>query len=139
MRTDELSGLAAGADDYVTKPFSMQVLMARLDAVLRRAEDPSRSGPLEGEGIYLDPDTHEVSLDGVPLTLTITEFRLLRTLLRSRGRVLDRRELIADAMGAGVTVTERTIDVHITSIRKKLGDRSKVIQTVRGAGYRFAG
>ncbi len=134
---DQLVGLTVGADDYITKPFSMKVLIARIDAVLRRtsasrAEDGAYTlGPLE-----IDSISHRARLHGEPLRLTLTEFRILAALLSSSGRVLSRRELMGRAMGPGVTVTERTIDVHLTAIRRKLGDAGRFIQTVRGVGYR---
>lgn len=136
---DELHGLAAGADDYVTKPFSMKVLEARIEAVLRRAEgaQPSKAGQRTLGPISLDGGTHEVTLDGEPLKLTVTEFRLLSCMMEADGRVLSRQALIQQAMGPGVTVTERTIDVHVTSIRKKLGPHAGLIRTVRGVGYRM--
>ncbi|MEM0984312.1 MAG: response regulator transcription factor [Planctomycetota bacterium] len=145
---DELDGLSAGADDYVTKPFSMKVLEARIEAVLRRAEAaggnaaaaaaPESAGQILRAGqLQLDRGTHEVRLGESELQLTNTEFRLLLSLMEAGGRVLSRQALISQAMGPGVTVTERTIDVHVTSIRKKLGDEANLIKTVRGVGYRM--
>ncbi|MAY74502.1 MAG: DNA-binding response regulator [Phycisphaerae bacterium] len=138
--TDELSGLSSGADDYVTKPFSMRVLEARIEAVLRRSARAIEVEPSEGQQfgpLSLNPETHEAMLDGTPLKLTVTEFRLLESLIGSAGKVMSRKSLINDALGPGVTVTERTIDVHVTSIRKKLGPRADLIRTVRGVGYRL--
>lgn len=136
---DELAGLDAGADDYVTKPFSMKVLEARIEAVLRRAE--ARRGPtgatLQAGTVRVDTSTHEITVAGEPISFTNTEFRLLRSLLEAEGRVLSRQSLIETAMGPGVTVTERTIDVHVTAIRRKLRDQSGLIRTVRGVGYRL--
>ncbi len=135
---DELKGLASGADDYVTKPFSMKVLEARIEAVLRRAEATAvPSGVLRAGPLTLDPDAHEVQLDDAPIKLTVTEFRLLAALIEAEGRVLSRQTLISRALGPGVTVTERTIDVHVTSIRKKMADKAGMIRTVRGVGYRL--
>lgn len=134
---DEIVGLKVGADDYVTKPFSMKVLLARVEAILRRTgrltgdRGIMRLGPIE-----VNTDTHHASVDGTPLRLTLTEFRILVSLLQAAGRVLSRNALMTRAMGPGVTVTERTIDVHITSIRKKLGDHAGILKTVRGVGYR---
>ena len=136
---DQLTGLSIGADDYVTKPFSMKVLLARIAAVLRRTEPGAVStghptlGPLE-----VNLDTHEIRCDGEVMKLTLTEFRLLASLVQANGRVLSRASLMSKAMGPGVMVTERTIDVHITSIRKKMGDWASVLRTVRGVGYRAA-
>jgi two-component system phosphate regulon response regulator PhoB len=135
---DQLLGLTVGADDYITKPFSMKVLLARVEAVLRRAsapravnEDVLTLGP-----VRLDLGTHEVVADGAPVRLTLTEFRLLAALIGARGRILSRSALMAKAIGPGVTVTERTIDVHMTALRKKLGAAGVLIRTVRGVGYR---
>jgi two-component system phosphate regulon response regulator PhoB len=137
---DQIVGLTVGADDYITKPFSMKVLLARVDAVLRRTSPAARGdvptialrmGPIE-----IDPDTHQVTVDAQPIKLTLTEFRLLAALVQANGKVLNRAILMAKAMGPGVTVTERTIDVHVTSIRKKLGEHANIIKTVRGVGYR---
>lgn len=134
---DQIVGLTVGADDYVAKPFSMKVLLARVEAVLRR------SGRGEGEprlltmaGVQLNLETHEAMVDGEVIRLTLTEFRLLSALLQAGGRVLSRTLLMGRAMGPGVMVTERTIDVHVTAIRKKLNQHSGIIKTVRGVGYR---
>ncbi len=133
----ELEGLDAGADDYVSKPFSMQILLARIQTLARRtatSSDPDSEltlGPL-----HINLGEHHVTVDGNPIQLTITEFRLLSTLVRSKGKVLSRAELISQAIGPAVTVTPRTVDVHITSLRKKLGDHSNLISTVRAVGYR---
>lgn len=135
---DQVVGLTVGADDYITKPFSMKVLMARVETVLRRAAGTSSGvGKLRIGGIEMDPDTHEVFVNSEPAKLTLTEFKLLSALISAGGRVLSRHHLMGKAMGPGVTVTERTIDVHITAIRKKLGDQGALIKTVRGVGYRI--
>lgn len=136
---DQVVGLTVGADDYVTKPFSMKVLMARVESLLRR----SRGGGQERQtlslgGVEIDLGTHQVTVDGEPIKLTVTEFRLLAALLQANGRVMSRSVLMSRAMGAGITVTERTIDVHITAIRRKLGERAYLLKTVRGVGYRVA-
>jgi two-component system phosphate regulon response regulator PhoB len=134
---DQLVGLTAGADDYVTKPFSMKVLMARIEAVLRRAtRTDDESGVVQLGPVSVNTETHEALVDGQPVKLTLTEFRLLSSLVGANGRVLSRKVLMARAMGPGVQVTERTIDVHITAVRKKLGDQGAMIKTVRGVGYR---
>lgn len=136
---DQIVGLTVGADDYVTKPFSMKVLLARVEAILRRAARSAApaGGPSASLGpITINIDTHEAFVAGEPMKLTLTEFRLLSALVQAQGRVLSRASLMSRAMGQGVTVTERTIDVHITAIRKKLGSASGMIRTVRGVGYR---
>jgi len=137
---DEVRGLEAGADDFVAKPFSMKVLEARVEALLRRAgERRAAADPhtLSCGPITIDTRSHEAAVEGAPLQLTVTEFRLLAALVDASGHVLSRPALINRAMGKGVTVTERTIDVHITSIRKKLGPHASRIRTVRGVGYRI--
>lgn len=134
---DQLVGLTLGADDYVTKPFSIKVLLARIEAVLRRSgRVTSGDAPVRLGGVLIDLTTHEVTVDGKPIKLTLTEFRLLAALAQANGRVLSRHHLMSRAMGPGVTVTERTIDVHMTAIRKKLGKYGPLIRTVRGVGYR---
>jgi len=135
---DQLVGFALGADDYVTKPFSMRILLARVSAVFRRAE--AREGEpevLSAGPITLNPSYHELTVHGTAVSLTATEFRLMRALMAARGRVLDRAGLIDAVLGAGAVVTDRTIDVHITALRKKLAAASGWIQTVRGVGYTF--
>ncbi|MCB9846091.1 MAG: response regulator transcription factor [Phycisphaeraceae bacterium] len=135
---DELAGLGVGADDYVTKPFSMKVLLARVEALRRRAREPAITGrdELAVGDVRLDLGTHEAFLAGKPLQLTRTEFRILAALMGAHGRVLSRSALIGRAMGVGVAVTRRTIDVHVTSLRRKLGEHASMIRTVRGVGYR---
>ncbi|MGD9790196.1 MAG: response regulator [Phycisphaerales bacterium] len=134
---EQLTGLALGADDYITKPCSMKVLAARVAAVLRRSEStPKPDSALRLGPISVDLTTHEAQVNAQTLKLTLTEFRLLASLLQAGGRVLSRAALMSKAMGPGVTVTERTIDVHITAIRKKLGASGSMIRTVRGVGYR---
>lgn len=135
---DQLAGLTMGADDYVPKPFSMRVLLARIEAVLRRTAKPAGSSKVFSLGtIVLNTDTHLATVDNVPVKLTLTEFRLLCALIQASGRILSRAVLMQRAMGPGVTVTERTIDVHVTSIRKKLGVHAAKVKTVRGVGYRM--
>ena len=136
--TDVIVGLSMGADDYVTKPFSMKVLMARVAAVLRRkaAIEPA-SAILAVGPIIIDQSKHEVTLAGKPVNLTPTEFKLLSALVSARGRVLSRDQLMDRAMGTDVFVTARAIDVHITALRQKLGDHAWMILTVRGVGYRL--
>jgi two-component system phosphate regulon response regulator PhoB len=135
--SDEIEGLAKGADDFVTKPFSIRVLEARIQRLLNRRPPPEGESPMQIGGLALNKETHEATLDGKAMPLTVTEFRLLSSLLDADGKVLSRASLIKHAMGAGVTITERTIDVHITSIRKKLGSLAGIVKTVRGVGYRI--
>ena len=136
--TDVVVGLTLGADDYVTKPFSMKILLARLNTVLRRRE--SGAGPVETNllragPLVIDASKHDVNVDGEPVKLTLTEFKLLGALVGARGRVLTRDQLMDKAMGTDVFVTDRAIDVHITAIRKKLGTASWLVRTVRGVVY----
>jgi DNA-binding response OmpR family regulator len=138
--TDVVVGLTLGADDYVTKPFSMKILLARLGTVLRRAEAtvaPSEGGILRAGPLTIDSAKHEASVDGEPIKLTLTEFKLLSALVNARGRVLTRDQLMDKAMGTDVFVTDRAIDVHVTAIRKKLTSAAWLVHTVRGVGYRL--
>jgi two-component system phosphate regulon response regulator PhoB len=136
--SDELVGFSLGADDYVTKPFSVKVLLERLKALSRRRlSDTDDSDTTTKLGISVDRLRHRALADGLPLNLTRSEFRLLDTLIRQAGRVFCRSELIDSALGEDTMVLERTIDVHIRALRRKLGDRADVIETVRGVGYRF--
>jgi DNA-binding response OmpR family regulator len=136
--TDIIVGLSLGADDYVTKPFSMKVLMARVGAVLRRKASMEPAMALLSAGpVVIDQSKHEVTVQGRGINLTPTEFKLLTAIFSFRGRVLTRDQLMDRAMGTDVFVTDRAIDVHITSVRKKLGDFAWMIHTVRGVGYRL--
>ncbi len=136
---DQIVGLTVGADDYVPKPFSMKVLIARVQALLRRSSrSGAPSGLMQVGGVELNLDTHEVFSLGESVKLTLTEFRLLASLAQENGRVLSRQKLMSRAMGPGVTVTERTIDVHMTAIRKKLVGCANLLKTVRGVGYRIS-
>jgi DNA-binding response OmpR family regulator len=138
--TDVVVGLTLGADDYVTKPFSMKILLARLNTVLRRSEQVASAGEsamLKAGPLTIDAAKHEVLVDGEPVKLTLTEFKLLAALVGARGRVLTRDQLMDKAMGTDVFVTDRAIDVHVTAIRKKLGTANWLIHTVRGVGYRL--
>ncbi len=138
--TDQLVGFATGADDYVTKPYSIKVLLQRIKKELRRRQvrDEPGSGTVhESQGVVVDLHRHRALFNGEELTLTPTEFRLLESLLRQAGRAFTRHELMDAAIGEDAVVLERTIDVHVKSLRKKLGDAADLIETVRGVGYRF--
>jgi two-component system phosphate regulon response regulator PhoB len=138
--SDELVGFATGADDYVTKPYSMKVLIQRIKKELRTRqskEEPSVGTMIESQGIVIDRHSHRALYADQELPLTPTEFRLLEVLLRQAGRAFTRFELMDAAIGEDAVVLERTIDVHIKSLRKKLGDAGELIETVRGVGYRF--
>ena len=136
---DQLIGFSVGADDYVTKPFSVRVLMERIKALQRRktAKADEEDDVVTRAGITLDRRRYRVSVDGQPVELTKSEFRLLDTLIRQPGRAFDRTELIDSALGEDTLVLERTIDVHIRALRKKIGSNADAIETVRGVGYRF--
>jgi two-component system, OmpR family, phosphate regulon response regulator PhoB len=138
--SDQLVGFATGADDYVTKPYSMKVLIQRIKKELRRAQaqEESPAGALIGsQGVVIDRHSHRALFQDQELPLTPTEFRLLEVLIRQAGRAFTRYELMDAAIGEDAIVLERTIDVHIKSLRKKLGDAGELIETVRGVGYRF--
>ena len=140
MENDKISGLEAGADDYLTKPFSPRELNARIKALLRRRA-PQRSGDaVEVEGLRLDPATHRVTAGAERIALSPSEFRLLHFLLTHPGRVYSRAQLLDHVWGDHVYIEERTVDVHIRRLRKALSEQGtdKLIQTVRGAGYRFS-
>ena len=136
---DIVAGLELGADDYVTKPFSLRVLLARLRAVLRRrsAAPPSENAPLCINELSIHPGRHEVLAQGHPVDLTATEFRLLNLLARRPGWVFTRSQIVNEIHGDDYSVTERAVDVQMVSLRKKLGPWGKSLETVRGIGYRF--
>jgi two-component system alkaline phosphatase synthesis response regulator PhoP len=136
--SDRIVGLELGADDYVTKPFSPRELMARIKAVLRRSSGFSPKPSLIRRGeLSIDPASHEVRCGEKTVKFTATEYRLLQFLSSHPGFVYARGSLIDGALGRDVTVLERTIDVHIMSLRRKLGKCGKWIETIRGFGYRF--
>jgi DNA-binding response OmpR family regulator len=132
---DKLAGLDLGADDYVTKPFSPRELMARVRAVLRRAAEDDI---VEAAGIAVDRVRREVRVAGAEVPLTPTEVRLLDVLMRAAGRTFTRQELVERVLGEEYEGLDRTVDVHVMNLRRKLGQAGKAIVTVFGAGYRFA-
>ncbi len=135
---DVVTGLELGADDYVTKPFSPRVLLARVKAVLRRhsGEQPDDEATVSIHGIVINPGRHEVLVRGKAAELTHTEFVILRLLARRPGWVFTRQQII-DAARGDAPVTDRSVDVHIVSLRKKIAPCGDFIETVRGVGYRF--
>jgi two-component system, OmpR family, response regulator RegX3 len=142
--TDRIVGLELGADDYVVKPFSAREVAARIRAVLRRADaegSAGRDGPLEVGPVQLDPDRRSASVEGQQLELTRKEFELLELLLREAGNVVSRERLIDEVWDVNWFGSTKTLDVHVSSLRRKLGDDSadpRFIHTLRGVGFRFA-
>jgi two-component system phosphate regulon response regulator PhoB len=136
--SDQLVGFSVGADDYVTKPFSVKVLLQRIQALLRRKDQGGAERDiLVSQGIMIDRRRHRATVGDTPLDLTPSEFGLLAAFVRQPGRAFTRAELIDVALGDDAIVLERTIDVHIRALRKKLRNHADLIQTVRGIGYRF--
>jgi two-component system phosphate regulon response regulator PhoB len=137
--SDIVVGLELGADDYITKPFSPKVLLARLKAVLRRREkEPVGESDVMTIGeLTIHPGRHEVLVQGKPVELTATEFRILHLMARKPGWVFTRYQIVDAARGENIAVTARSVDFHITSLRRKLGSCSDYIETVWGVGYRF--
>jgi two-component system phosphate regulon response regulator PhoB len=136
---DIVTGLELGADDYITKPFSPRVLLARIRAVLRRDRKETASEPVivRSGDLVINPASREVVVQDVPVSLTTTEFNILFYLTRRPGWVFTRNQIISAVRGEDYPVTERSIDVQIVGLRKKLGDAGKHLLTVRGVGYRF--
>ena len=137
---DKVRGLEVGADDYLTKPFSLSELLARIKAVLRRTAPQATDDVIEVEGLRLDPASHAVTSQGQTLAMGPTEFRLLHFFMSHAGRVYSRNQLLDLVWGSNVYVGERTVDVHIRRLRKVLEQHGHdvLIQTVRGSGYRFS-
>jgi two-component system, OmpR family, alkaline phosphatase synthesis response regulator PhoP len=136
---DIVTGLELGADDYIVKPFSPKVLIARIKTVLRRksAEPIDESAPLQAHGMKIHPGRREVLFRNKPIELTNMEFQLLHFLASRPGWVFSRYQIVEGVRGDNYPVTDRSVDVMIVGLRKKLGDAGQLIETVRGAGYRF--
>jgi two-component system phosphate regulon response regulator PhoB len=135
-----VQGLESGADDYITKPFSPRALVARINAVLRRADAELPQEPIQVDRLLFDPISHRVTIDNHPITMGPTEFRLLSFFLTHQERVYSRGQILDHVWGGNVYMDERTVDVHIRRLRKaiSLEGHDRFIQTVRGAGYRFS-
>lgn len=136
---DRIVGLELGADDYLAKPFNPRELVARIEAVLRRSQAaPTNDAPLVAGDLRIDTDRRRVTLDGAEIDLTTTEFEILRTLVANAGRVIQRERLMELARGSDYAAFDRSVDVHVSHIRKKLGDDSRspvYLKTIRGVGY----
>ena len=137
---DKVVGFEIGADDYVTKPFSVRELILRIKAVLKRGENKKDIVEIDRQfgDLKIDIDSHEVYVDGDLVNLTALEFKLLIQLVDRRGRVQSREQLLADVWGYSAEVTTRTVDTHIKRLREKLGSMGKYVQTIRGVGYKFS-
>ena len=137
---DRVVGFELGADDYVTKPFSVRELILRVKAVLKRGIKKREIVEVERQfaDLKIDVDSHEVHVDDKKINLTALEFRLLRQLVDRRGRVQSRDQLLSDVWGYSSEVTTRTVDTHVKRLREKLGPMGKYVQTIRGVGYKFA-
>ncbi len=137
---DKVVGFEIGADDYVTKPFSVRELILRVKAVLKRGTKKKEILEVERKfgDLKIDIDSHEVHVDDVKINLTALEFRLLKKLVDTRGRVQSRDQLLTDVWGYSTEVTTRTVDTHVKRLREKLGPMGKYVQTIRGVGYKFA-
>ncbi len=134
---DRIIGLELGADDYLPKPFNPRELAARVKAILRRTEARVNRGRVEVNGIILDPGTREVTLDGKPVEVTTLEFDILEQLMRNAGRVVSRDGLMESLYNRKATAFDRSIDMHVSHLRRKLEGARPVIKTIRGVGYQF--
>ena len=135
---DELLGFELGVDEYISKPFSPKILVARVEAILRRANKYSANDTIEFEGIVVDKAAHQVTVDGKPIELSYKEFELLTYFMENRGIVMTRDQILCHIWGYDFDGETRTVDVHVRTLRQKLGDTGRLIETVRGVGYRMA-
>ncbi|MGI6027791.1 MAG: winged helix-turn-helix domain-containing protein [Candidatus Heteroscillospira sp.] len=136
---DKVTALDKGADDYITKPFGMMELLARIRAVLRRVPEERPGDTLSVGGIVIDGDRRVAMVDDREISLTFKEFELLSCLMENRGRVLSRDKLLDKVWGIGCDVETRTVDVHVRTLRQKLGEAGSLVETVRGVGYKIVG
>jgi two-component system, OmpR family, phosphate regulon response regulator PhoB len=137
---DRIQGLETGADDYICKPFSTKELLLRVQTILRRVAEPNPGEPkrLQAGQIVMDVDRHSVTVEGAPVELTATEFKLLRLLMERRGRVQTREHLLINVWNYETEIETRTVDTHVRRLREKLGGEADWIETIRGVGYRMA-
>ena len=136
---DKVTGLNMGADDYIAKPFGMMEFIARVRAVLRRGGIKESGNVLEYKSLVIHPEKHEVLVDGTAVTLTLKEFELLKYLIENRDIVVTRNQILGHVWGYDFDGEPRTVDVHIRTLRQKLGECGRYIETVRGVGYRIGG
>ena len=137
MEYDKVQSLDLGADDYMVKPFGMMEMVSRIKAVLRRCENRSVQHLLQANGLVVNLDEHTVTADGERITLTFKEFELLKIFLSNPGMAFTRDQLFDEVWGSGYIGESRTVDMHIRTLRQKLGSYSDLIQTIRGVGYRL--
>lgn len=134
---DKVMGLDGGADDYIAKPFGTMELISRIRALLRRTEDSSGTDEYTCGALYVCPSKHIIQVSGADITLTLKEYEMLLLMMKNSGRVFTRDELLSEIWGYNFDGESRTVDVHMRTLRSKLGDCAKYIETVRGIGYRF--
>lgn len=135
--SDELQGFDLGIDEYITKPFSIKVLAARVEAILRRSSTHAADDTIEAGGIVIDKSAHEVRIDGAPIELSFKEFELLTYFMTNEGKALSRENILNSVWNYDYYGDARTIDTHVKKLRSKLGDKGDYILTVRGIGYKF--
>ena len=136
---DKVQSLDLGADDYITKPFGMMEMVSRVKAVLRRSQPKQTAALLKLDGLTLDENQHTVTIDGQRITLTYKEYELLRLFLSHPGMAFSREQLLQTVWNTDYAVETRTVDMHIRTLRQKLGDYGRYIETIRGVGYRLEG
>lgn len=136
---DKVTGLDSGADDYITKPFGTMELISRIKALLRRTDVEKTSETLKLGGIFLIPDKRQVLIGNTNINLTLKEYELLYTLIKNKGKVFTRDELLSKVWGYDFSGESRTVDVHIRTLRSKLGEKGELIETIRGVGYKAGG